>query len=37
LAGTLYWWSAWPFHGIVFGSMLRNLAKAAEAQPQRTR
>ena len=29
--GTLYWWSVWPFHGIVFGSMLHNLAKAAEA------
>ena len=37
LAGTLYWWSVWPFHGIVFGSMLRNLAKAAEAQPQLAR
>jgi hypothetical protein len=33
LAGTLYWWSVWPFHGIVFGSMLRNLARAAEAAP----
>ena len=33
LAGTLYWWAVWPFHGIVFGSMLRNLAKAAEAAP----
>jgi len=33
LAGTLYWWSVWPFHGIVFGSMLRNLAKAAESRP----
>ena len=32
LAGTLYWWSVWPFHGIVFGAMLRNLAKAAEAR-----
>lgn len=30
LAGDLYWWSVWPFHGIVFGSMLRNLARAAE-------
>ncbi|MET0884295.1 MAG: SDR family oxidoreductase [Acidimicrobiales bacterium] len=37
LAGTLYWWSVWPFHGIVFGSMLRNLAKAAEAQPNLAR
>jgi len=36
LAGTLYWWSVWPFHGVVFGSMLRNLAKAAESQPAGT-
>jgi hypothetical protein len=27
LAGHLYWWAVWPFHGIVFGSMIRNLAK----------
>jgi uncharacterized protein YbjT (DUF2867 family) len=33
LAGTLYWWAVWPFHGLVFGSMIRNLAKAAESQP----
>jgi hypothetical protein len=31
LAGTAYWWSVWPFHGIVFGSMLRNLAATAAA------
>ncbi len=37
LAGTLYWWSVWPFHGVVFGSMLANLAKAAEAQPDPVR
>ena len=37
LAGTLYWWSVWPFHGVVFGSMLRNLAKAAESQPTEPR
>lgn len=30
LSGQLYWWSVWPFHGIVFGSMQRNIAKAAE-------
>jgi uncharacterized protein YbjT (DUF2867 family) len=27
LAGHLYWWAVWPFHGIVFGSMLRNLIR----------
>jgi len=31
LLGHLYWWSIWPFHGIVFGSMQRNIARAAEA------
>ncbi|MFD1860336.1 SDR family oxidoreductase [Aeromicrobium camelliae] len=30
LLGQLYWWSVWPFHGIVFGSMQRNIARAAE-------
>ncbi len=29
-AGHAYWWSVKPFHGIVFGSMQRNMAKAAE-------
>ena len=29
LAGHLYWWAVWPFHGIVFGSMLNNITKAA--------
>ncbi|MBA2738684.1 MAG: SDR family oxidoreductase [Nocardioidaceae bacterium] len=28
--GRLYWWSVYPFHGIVFGSMQRNVARAAE-------
>jgi hypothetical protein len=28
--GHLYWWAVWPFHGIVFGSMQRNIARAAE-------
>ncbi len=32
LAGHLYWWSVAPFHGIVFGSMTRNIARAAEAR-----
>jgi uncharacterized protein YbjT (DUF2867 family) len=30
LFGHLYWWSVAPFHGIVFGSMLRNITRAAE-------
>ena len=30
LAGQLYWWSVWPFHGLVFGEMQRNVARAAE-------
>jgi uncharacterized protein YbjT (DUF2867 family) len=30
LAGQAYWWSLRPFHDLVFGAMLRNLAAAAE-------
>ncbi|GAA3764877.1 SDR family oxidoreductase [Salinactinospora qingdaonensis] len=30
LFGQLYWWSVAPFHGVVFGSMARNIADAAE-------
>jgi len=30
LLGDLYWWAVWPFHGIVFGGMQRNIARAAE-------
>jgi hypothetical protein len=29
--GQLYWWSVAPFHGLVFGGMSRNIARAAEA------
>ena len=29
LWGHVYWWSVWPFHGIVFGSMVKNITKAA--------
>jgi hypothetical protein len=29
LSGHIYWWSVWPFHGFVFGSMTRNITKAA--------
>ncbi len=35
--GHAYWWSVYPFHGVVFGSMQRNVAQAAErlaADPQ---
>ena len=31
IAGHAYWWAVWPFHGLVFGSMQRNIARAAEA------
>lgn len=30
LLGQLYWWSVYPFHGVVFGGMQRNIARAAE-------
>ena len=30
LAGHAYWWSIAPFHGIVFGGMLANIAGAAQ-------
>ena len=30
LLGDAYWWAVWPFHGIVFGGMQRNIARAAE-------
>jgi uncharacterized protein YbjT (DUF2867 family) len=29
LAGHLYWWAVTPFHGVVFGSMARNIVGAA--------
>jgi hypothetical protein len=31
LAGHVYWWSVLPFHGLVFGAMVRNITRAAEA------
>ncbi|MEU5690620.1 SDR family oxidoreductase [Actinosynnema sp. NPDC020468] len=30
LAGHAYWWLVWPFHGLVFGGMVRNIASEAE-------
>ena len=31
IAGHAYWWAVWPFHGLVFGSMQRNIAKRRRA------
>ena len=33
LAGHLYWAMVYPFHGLVFGGMQRNIARAAECLP----
>ncbi|RBY80861.1 DUF2867 domain-containing protein [Geodermatophilus sp. TF02-6] len=30
LFGHLYWWVLVPFHGVVFGGMVRNICRAAE-------
>jgi hypothetical protein len=30
LAGHLYWWAVAPFHGVVFGGMVRNITRTAE-------
>ena len=34
LAGHAYWRSIAPFHGIVFGGMVRNITQAAERAGQ---
>lgn len=31
LLGHMYWWAVYPFHGVVFGSMLRNIVRTAES------
>ncbi len=36
LAGHAYWWAVAPFHGVVFGGMLENLARAAERAARRS-
>jgi uncharacterized protein YbjT (DUF2867 family) len=36
LAGQAYWWAISPFHGIVFGGMLRNIVRTAERTAERT-
>lgn len=33
LAGQAYWWSIKPFHAVIFGGMLRNIAEAARREP----
>ena len=33
LAGHAYWYAVLPFHGIVFGTMIRNMVKAAQKEP----
>lgn len=30
LLGHLYWWAISPFHGVIFGSMIEHLARAAQ-------
>jgi uncharacterized protein YbjT (DUF2867 family) len=32
LAGHVYWWAIAAFHGVVFGGMVRGIARSAEAQ-----
>ncbi|MBP0461956.1 SDR family oxidoreductase [Streptomyces montanisoli] len=32
LLGQAYWWSVYPFHALIFGAMIRNIAAAAEAE-----
>jgi uncharacterized protein YbjT (DUF2867 family) len=34
LAGHLYWWAIAAFHGVVFGGMVRGVARAAEQAPE---
>jgi hypothetical protein len=29
LFGHFYWWSVWPMHGLVFPSMVKNMAGAS--------
>ena len=37
LQGHAYWTSMLPFHGVIFGSMLRNIRDNAEALDRRER
>ena len=31
LFGLVYWYALWPFHGYIFGGMVKKLAEAAAA------
>jgi hypothetical protein len=35
LFGLVYWYALWPFHGYIFGGMLKQLAAAATASQSR--
>ena len=37
LFGLVYWYVLWPFHGFIFGGMLRNLAAAMAVHLTTTR
>ena len=32
LSGHVYWWAVAPFHGVVFGTMVRRITRAAQRQ-----
>ena len=36
LVGHLYWWAVAPFHGLVFGGMVRNITRTAERATSET-
>jgi uncharacterized protein YbjT (DUF2867 family) len=36
LFGLVYWWAIYPLHVLIFRRMLRNICRAAEAEPQAT-
>lgn len=35
LLGVLYWYALYPIHGLIFGGMIREIARRAEAVPHR--
>lgn len=35
LLGVLYWYALYPIHGLIFGGMIREIARRAEAAPPR--
>jgi uncharacterized protein YbjT (DUF2867 family) len=36
LPGKLYWWGVWPFHGVIFPAMARNILDRALEEPTGT-